>query len=101
MNAPQIRKVFQLNSPKSKHSQTNWTLVFHADVMDSHYRMGGVTFQVRQTAYGIMWAFRTGRLTTETDMALRAMNAHKFAQLLAEVAQNCATINDIPAFLNK
>lgn len=101
MNAAEIRKTFQLNSANSKRSQTEWQAIFNPDVMDIRMRSGSVTFQVRQSVYGIAWAVQTGRLTATVEMNLRSMGAYKFAKLLADVSANCATMADVPAYLNK
>ena len=101
MNAvtSQIRSAFGLKSANSKRSRAQWETTFFMDLMDIKVKYG-LNRRAGEMLYGILWAYRTGRLTVTSEMALRAMNAYKFADLLAKVMDKCAVMGDVPAFLN-
>lgn len=99
VTSTEIRKAFKLTSANSKRSRGSWETILFMDVMDIHTK-NGLNRRAGEMLYGIIWALKTGRLTANTEMALRAMSAYKFSALLATVANKCAVMNDVPQFLN-
>jgi hypothetical protein len=57
-------------------------------------------FRAYEMASGIMWAYKTGRLTVQAEATIRSMNALQFARLIGKASDNCKVQGDIPGWLN-
>src|SRR5438309_6195478 len=78
-------------------------LRFQGNALDRLCRMvgyGELPYAVLTACHGIQWAQQTGRLCGAADVALGALRGAKLAALVAEVANACPTMNDVPAYLN-
>lgn len=52
-------------------------------------------------AYGIAWAIETSRVSAQVAQAIKSLGDAKLATLVARVGNECATINDVPRWLNQ
>lgn len=95
----QIKTVFGMKDGRSKVSKMEYTAITRN--LDYYARNAMVSFRAIEITYGIMWAFRTGRLNIDAEHTIRHMNAYKFAALIGLISDNCPTQNDIPYWINR
>jgi hypothetical protein len=62
-------------------------------------QQGELPYAVYTAAYGIAWVMQTGRQDGRMFITLRDMKARTMAELVAAVAMDCETINDVPGWL--
>lgn len=104
---------YTLSARKSYRKAKNWTAaelakrfnVKPSSSVDFVYQIvqdtRDVPSVIKQAAYGIRWAWFTGRLPAEVEMRLRGMNAKQHVSLIAEIARKRLLSNDVPAYLIK
>lgn len=95
--AVQLRK--SLSARLKKSSMTLWQQEIERKWIIGEE--GNLPYTLRSANLGVAYAQQTGRLTGETERALKQFTFKQYTDLLGEMAAKNLTQADIPRFLNK
>ena len=94
----QLQEVFQMKDGRSRASQLDYQFV--SDNLPYYRQQGRIDYRAFEMMAGILWAYKTGRLTCEAEKAIRNMKALQFVRLIGRASDNCSVQGEIPKWLN-
>lgn len=88
-----------LRSLLNVHPRTKRTFQGVLDDVVRMWKYDEVDHTFYNAAYGIAWTVQTCRMGAAGASKLEALSAYQLCGLVAEVAANCSTQNDVPRYL--